>query len=520
MKIFRNLIYALVVLTLILPGCSDSIDDEVTEIDYARLFSPTELKLQVANRTNLLVMWNAVKKAESYVIEIYDNGELDFEGTPVIVIEDILKNGTLRDPYSIEGLEGETEYFLRIKAVSQSIADSKWSSEIAKTGTEQILFPIDDEELTATEVTLRWTGGQRVTHITLMPGEMRHDISEEEKAEGAVTITGLTGETEYTAKLMNGEKTRGSLTFTTKIDLGDATGVHPEDDLVALLEAAEDGDAFVLFPGEYDLGSYEITKSVKINGYMSSNKPVLYGQLSSASTVDFIELKSLDFRGNKDDSDHIGQFFNMLSGSNINRFILNDCEISYYKNQFIYNNTDGIIGDFVVEDCLIHDIAGSGGDGIDYRKGSMGTMTIKNSTFYNGFRTFVRMQAPSTAISFTNCTFYRISNFDNGNNHGLFRIEKGGTFSVENCLLVETGNPKSDVATAGNFCRRSQNMDATASYGENIYYNCSRLWEGLYTDPAECKATELDPEFADPENGDFTVGNIVMTAGDPRWLNN
>lgn len=520
MNKLKSLIYILgISLMAILPGCSDP-DDEITSIDYDRLFTPSELKMQVANRTNILLTWNPVNNADSYTIEVFDNGDLNFEGTPVKTLEGITTNGTVTSPYTITGLEGETNYSIRVKAVGTSISDSKWASGTVKTNAEQIFSPIDPEELKATEVTLRWPAGQVATEITITPGDIKHTITAAEIAAGAVTITGLTGETKYTAVMKNGSKTRGTIEFTTLIDLGDAIGIHPEDDVVAILNAANEGDAFVIFPGTYSLGTYQITKSIKISGYKPSDKPIIYGQLTCGSSINSIELKSLTFRGDEDPTvAKVSQFFNILSGCDLKTLSIDDCDISNYKDQLIYNNTSGKIGDFIITNSLIHDIEGSGGDGIDFRGGTLGSMKIENTTFYNGFRTFVRMQATAGPISFTNCTFYRISNYDNNNNHGLFRITAGNTFQVNNCLLVETGVETTTVTTAGNFCRQSSNMKATTTYYKNIYHSCYQLWSGLYTNPSDCDASEVNPQFKDAANGDFTVQNVMVTAGDPRWLN-
>lgn len=513
MNKLKNIIYVLgLSIAFVLTGCSDP-DDEILSIDYDRLFSPTKVTARVVSRTNILMTWNKVKDAESYTIEVFANGDLNFDGTPVQTI-----TGVTATTYTVTGLEGETAYSIRIQAVATGIDNSNWISGTVKTDTEQIMQSVSDDDLQATAVTLRWTAGSEVTSIVLTPGDITHTVTAEEKAAGIATITGLTGETSYKATLYNGTKIRGSATFTTLIDLGDATGIYPGDDLVAILDAAADGDAFVIFPGEYDLGAYEITKSIKLSGYKSSDKPVIYGQLTCGSAVNFIELKSLTFRGDRE-ATKLAQFFNLSNAAcDLKTLSLNDCDISNYGNQLIYNNVAGKIGDFIISGCIIHDIEGSGGDGIDFRGGTLGSMTVENTTFYNAFRTFLRMQAAAGPISFTNCTFYKISNFDNGNNHGLFRIANGDTFSVINCLLVETGNATSAVATAGNFCRQESNMKASTSYSKNIYYSCYNLWTGLYTNPSQCSATEADPQFADPAKGDFTVGNILVTAGDPRWL--
>ncbi|GHV37946.1 hypothetical protein FACS1894179_00400 [Bacteroidia bacterium] len=519
MNKLKNIFYILgLSLMIILPGCSEP-DDEITSIDYDRLFTPSDLKLQIANRTNVLLTWSSVKNAESYTIEVFANGDLNFEGTPVMTLDGITANGTVTNPYTITGLDGETSYSIRIKAVGASISDSKWASGTVKTNAEQIFQPIDPEELKATEVTLRWSAGQVGTEIILTPGDIKHTVTATEIAAGAATITGLTGDTKYTAVMKNGTKTRGTIEFTTLLDLGSATAIEEGDNLAAILDAANEGDEFVIISGTFSLGTYQITKSVKISGYKPSDKPIIYGQLTCGSSVNSLELKSLTFRGDEDPTiAKLSQFFNILSGCDLKTLSIDDCDISNYKDQLIYNNTAGKIGSFTITNSLIHNIEGSGGDGIDLRGGTLGSMTVQNTTFYNGFRTFLRMQATAGAISFTNCTFYKISNYDNTNNHGLFRINAGSTFQVKNCLLVETGNATTTVTTAGNFCRQASNMVATTNYSTNVYYNCYQLWVGLYTNPTQCSATELNPQFADAANGDFTVGNVMVTAGDPRWI--
>jgi hypothetical protein len=523
MNKFNKYIYFIILsFAIIFTGCGDP-DDEVTGIDYARLFSPTSFVAKVLNKVDVRLTWNHMIGANQYEVQLFENGDLNFDGTPALIHTfpvDVVNSSDNR--YVVEtiitGLKGETEYSARIRALGENISESRWETTTFQTEMEQIFLPVNPDELLATQVTLHWTPGATATEIILNPGDIHHTVTAGEIAAGAATITGLTGETTYTAKLMNGTKTRGTITFTTLVDLGGAEAIHPEDDLKAILDAAADGAAFVLFPGEYTIGSYEITKSLKLSGYKSNDKPIIYGQLKSGATVASLELKALIFRGNADPASILGQFFNAASGCNIQSITITDCEISNYNNNFIYNNTAGVFGSIIISGSYIHDIPGTGGDGIDFRGGTLGMLKIENTTFANGFRTFLRMQA-SSDVSFTNCTFYKISCLDDGNNHGLFRCSAGGTLNVSNCLFVATGKENPTNATVGNWCRNAANMAASPTYYKNFYYNCPNLWVGLYTNPSECSATEANPGFKDAENGDFTVTNIdlVGVAGDPRW---
>jgi hypothetical protein len=494
-------------------GCSDDIDPLVTSLDTSRLFSPTGLEARVVSQTSVVLTWETVNGATSYNIQFYAKNNND--STLVKTISGV---SFLEVPYTVPGFEGETDYSVLVQAVGNEIEPSKWIYAAFKTGTEQIFLPVDPDELQATQVTLHWTPGQTATEIVLNPGNIHHALTVSEIAAGAATITGLTGETTYEARLMNGTKTRGKLTFATLIDLGNATAINPGDDLVAILDAAGEGAEFVIFPGTYTLGSYALTKSVKLSGYKSNDKPLIYGQLACGAAVS-IELKSIIFDGKTTETTY-GQFFNATSGCDVSKLTLTDCEIRNYGNNFIYNNASGKFGSIQITDCYIHDIPGTGGDGIDFRGGTLGTLTVEKTTFANGFRTFLRMQAAAN-VAFKYCTFYKISCLDDGNNHGLFRLSTAGSeFEVSNCLFVETGKVNPNNATVGNFCRQAANMQAPSpTYAKNFYFNCGNLWVGLYTDPAQCATKEANPGFADPANGNFHVSSLEIkdVAGDPRW---
>ena len=57
-------------------SCSDA-PDELTSVDYDRLFSPTELETRVRNQVDVTVSWNTVNKATSYTVELYQGRHRD-----------------------------------------------------------------------------------------------------------------------------------------------------------------------------------------------------------------------------------------------------------------------------------------------------------------------------------------------------------------------------------------------------------------------------------------------------------
>lgn len=519
-KLIKRFIYIVVIpVAIIASGCTDDIDPEITSLEVSRLFSPVDLEARVVNQTSVRLVWNEVKKAQHYNIEVHQNATENYSGTPFKSVTGVLFDQL---PYIIPGFAGETTYSVRVQAVGEGISDSKWTSTTFTTSAEQILFPVNPDEVTATGVTIRWPAGETATTITFNPGNIVHTVTSGEIAAGVAVVSGLESETSYTARLMNGTATRGIVTFTTLIDLGGANPIYPEDDLRGILDAAEEGAAFVIFPGEYILGSYAITKSVKLSGYRPNEKPVIYGQLSCGAAVASIELKDLDFRGNEDPATLLGQFFNTTSGCNLTLLSIDGCEISHYANNFIYNNAAGTYGTISIRNSYVYNIVGGGGDGIDFRGGVISTLFVENTTFANGFRNFLRMQV-ACDVTFKNCTFYKVAIVNNSNNNGLFRMNKpeGRSFNVSNCLFVATGVENPASPQVGNFCRQDSYMVESPVYLKNNIFGCHNLLVGLYTSAAQISATELDPGFVNPDNGNFTVTNEDLKfqgIGDPRWL--
>lgn len=501
-------------------SCGDDIDDLVETLDTDRLFSPVDLGARVVNQTGVSLSWKEVKSADTYNVEVYANGNEDYTGTPLRTVTGIYFTEL---PCVITGLEGDENYSVRVQAIGKDIADSKWTSATFKTDTEN-MFPkeIAEDDLGPTSVTLRWTAGEVATKITLTP-EIKKDadpvptvveytVTAADIAAGAATITGLIGETEYTAVMVNGSKERGRVKFETEIDLGGATAVYPEDNLKEVLDAAAEGDAFVLFPGEYELGEYDLTKSLKLSGYKINEKSIIRGRFKLGKDVAFLELKNLTMDG----QNTIINIFEASAACTVGSITITGCDFIDYTRAIIYNNSGANFGDILISNCTFTNFPGDGGDGIDFRGGSLKSFIVENSTFNTGFRAFVRMQV-ACQMAFRNCTFYRVSNFNNSNNSGLFRIT-GGTLEVSKCLFVETGVEGTEY---GNWCKSAGNMGATPTYSQNYYYNCYNLWAGLYTTPASCSATEANPGFKDAANGDFTLSHedlIYYRIGDTRWI--
>jgi hypothetical protein len=497
-------------------SCKDDILTEITELNVSRLFSPVGIEARIVNQTSVRLNWSKVDKATSYNIEVYEgNDAATVSGTPAVSLTGITMEEV---PYTIPNLGGETEYVIRLKAVGANLSDSKWSSALIKTDAEQLFSPVSPEDVAATTVTLRWTPGQAATKIVLTPGNKEHTITPAEITAGAATVTGLTPETAYTAKLMRGTATRGTATFTTLIDLGGAIAVNPGDDITALFQNAKAGDIFALLPGTYPSGDIIVSKSISIKGARPADKPILKGTVFRIEGGASLELKDvvLDGTGSLDGNQTI-----IYAAGTYGKLAIDGSEIKNYVKGALYVNTAAHIETVAITNTIYSNIEGNGGDFIDFRNGIAGKFDFINNTVYNSAlaRDFFRMDAGGSTnfpavksiITIRNNTFNNVSN---GNNRRILYIRLASNeITFEKNILSNTEGYFTNQA-ATNIVK----MD------KNNYFNAPNFTGSTQANTkndATGTHTSLNPGYANAATGNFTVSNEDLKfqqIGDPRWL--
>lgn len=503
--------------SIFITACSDQ-DAELTSINYDRLFSPINLGATVSNKVNVKLKWTAVSGADSYIIELYENDSLSFSGNPVETLNDITYD---QIPYTISGLESETQYSARVKAVGDSIPESKWSGVYFKTDAEQILSDVVEKDLSATSVTLHWPADQSATEIIVNPGDIHHTVTSDEITNGAATIEGLTPETKYTAKLMKGTKTRGSAEFTTLIDLGGAIAVNPEDDLAQILANAKDGDAFAFYPGTYSIPSAEggidkitIAANIEFKAVRPSDRPILNGCILLNAGAS-LTMKQIIMDGVNTDGSQAIEF---KAATTYKGLVMDDCEIRNYVKGLYYVNVAATIDKIAIENCLIHNIECSGGDFMDCRAGAIKEITLSNTTVYKSCaeRDMIRYDDKSSnfpdvspIINVVNNTLVNVSNTTG--KRLLYVRFKNNTINFANNLITDTAAEFSN-----------QKNTSAPTFKNNNYFNSPALFtDGSTTSLIfDDSATTFDPGFKDADNGDFTISNedlITKGIGASRW---
>lgn len=495
-------------------GCDDNIDPLVTELDVNRVFSPLELTARIRTLTTIELDWKTRDDADHYVVE-FSEDSLEFNTIirTVTVLPDEL-------PLQ-ETFDGETRYSARVKGVSGSgLEDSKWTTVTIKTALENIFLPIQDGDIEAVTATLRWTPNSDVTHFVINPGNVQRDITADEKAAGVAIVDGLTGNTNYTVLLKKGTKQRGSISFTTLIDVGDATRVYPTDNLSTVIAAAADGDVLVLYPGEYSVftGLITINKSITIRGLYPYDKPKVHVQFNLESGVAAVEVIDLDLDG---DALLTDVFRYNTAGTDFGSLLIKGCTVHDFTRTLVGGNVAAKVASVTIDNCIMTDIISSGGDFIDFRNTYLADLNITNSTFDNCApgRDFVRMDAAvgytgtglTSDVLIDHCTLYNVSNTQD---RILYVRFVSNVLNVQNTLIA---------ATDGYYTNQAATSQPTCN--NNNYFNAVGFITPAYVASAKIDVsgnhTTLDPGFTNAVNGDFTVTNQAVKdnqVGDPRWL--
>jgi hypothetical protein len=509
MNMKRSIKYILpVALLFALSGCEDNIPEEIKELNVSRLFSPVDVEARIVNQTGIRVSWKAVKDAKTYTVTVATADGAQVWEKSGISIEEM--------PYTVPNLNGETLYTVHVSAQGEGIGNSKASRVEITTNAEQLFQPINPEELRPTQVTLRWVAGQAADRIVLTPGNITHTLKPEEVQAGAATVSGLSGETTYTAKLMRGTGTRGTISFSTPIDLGGAIVVNPGDDISTLFQNANEGDVFGLLPGTYTSGDIVLTKTIHIKGARPSDKPVLKGTIFRINEGASLELKDviLDGTGSLDGNQAIiygaGRFASLQ---------IDGCEIKNYVKGSLYVNSATLIESVSISNTVYSNIECNGGDFIDFRNGIAAKFEFVNNTAYNSAlaRDFFRMDAGGStnfpdvtaSILIKNNTFNNVSN---GNNRRLLyiRLAKHGIRFEANMVTNTLGYHTNQASTT------------VTNFEKNNYFNAPNFSASTQSGAKnDASGTALDPGYANAAGGNFKVSNeelIFQKIGDPRWL--
>ena len=293
------------------------------------------------------------------------------------------------------------------------------------------------------------------------------------------------------------------------------------------------------------------TKEINVygDGTADGKMPTIIGRFTVPEGLASLHLEGLNFDGQDYALSHTIQIGEKVT-TDITSISMLNCTVTGYKHGFFYysnevNSTAGI-GKLSFSNIMVTDIAGNGGNGFDIRQAcTIGDISITESTFSEGFRTFMRIDAATVAtLKFNNNTLNHLCHIENGNNKGLFYIGSGKgnvvipTFEMnKNVFLNMNGNATRTVFF-------SDEKGVPTKMSNNFYY---RLGEGFWA-PEDLNGEKINVNgkgkltqsqglagggailSADPcvnsEDGILNInsssaaGVMVLDAkaGDPRWF--
>ncbi len=479
---------------LCITACGDV--DEIHELSLSRLLSPTELSARIRNSVNVELEWRAVPGAKAYTVEIYE-GETA-EGTAVRTIEGITTHS-----YTVSSLQGGTKFLIRIKATGTDINDSKWTEIAATTGDEQIFNTVDAADIAAASVTLRWNAnGNPVTKIVLTPGDINHTLTETEIANQSATLTGLTELTTYTATIYNDAKARGTVTFTTLRDLGGAIQIANAEELTSALANAEDGAILALNPGTYEVAKLEVKKTLTLAALEVTQKPILKTTIIRMQAGAGLTMTNIVMDGTGSTGDQ-AIVYEAATDYHFGAVSIENCEFRNYTKGFFYANVKALIESISIQNCHFGDIVCSGGDFFDLRQAVSPSITFRNNIVARCATTRDLFRIDNSSASFTadalspivlrveNNVFYR--SVGEGKRLLYLRFKDNQVYFNKNIVAQTTANKKH--ADTG-----------IAEMANNDYHEAAKFVDGTDTGTVY----QLDPQFADPENGNLTVGNQTL----------
>lgn len=558
MKSIKNILgtASMMALALSATSCTDGNDWDV-DGSLSRLFGLNGDKITVETaETSATVTFSAftskaVSSPEYYVFEVSKDSL--YEGVENANIIKFGEDKSLTSsPVVLSGLDGDSKYYMRVKAMSSTSNESKWvyykDGSSFKTKAEQIFNNVEATDLFEDYVNLSWTPGADVTHITYANTNDAENIqtinlTDEEKAAGKYTLGGLNPTSTYTITIYKNDVKRGQLQVTTpaampaanyKYSLSSDVTVISQTLIEEIAEKAKAAagnetnySATIGIPAGAKVALYGTndTDGGKTNVTIPDGMSVTFFGLAGGETPTVTLDKNFDIAGShafikfqnvKLEENGAGYFINQSKACTVSEFTLEDCEVSNIKNSFFrFQKSDAkSVGKLTLKNSIFTNLcAGYGFINIDAGSGAGHLDNVKidgctfNSICVTGKVFIYSNNTDMQDITIKNSTFY------NCNGNGQFFVDFGkdakfgpNTFTIEGCIFGKSA----DEATNKNI-RSKTPATVSNSFRTTDFF---KVIKGV-------TETEFSSEqlFTDPANGNFTIkaGTLKEKAGDPRW---
>lgn len=547
MKSIKNILgtASMMALALSATSCTDGNDWDV-DGSLSRLFGLNGDKITVETvETSATVTFSAftskaVPSPEYYVFEVSKDSL--YEGVENANIIKFGEDKTLTSsPVVLSGLDRDSKYYMRVKAMSSTSNESKWvyykDGSSFKTKAEQIFNNVEATDLFEDHVNLSWTPGADVTHITYANTNDAENIqtinlTDEEKAAGKYTLGGLNPTSTYTITIYKNDVKRGQLQVTTpaampaanfKYSLASDVTVISQDLIDEIAEKAKAAagnetnySATIGIPAGAKVALYGINDSDggKTNVTIPDGMSVTFFGLAGGDAPTINLDKNFDIAGShafikfqnvKLEENGAGYFINQSKACTVSEFTLENCEVSNLKTSFfrLQGSDAKSIGKLTLKNSIftklcagygfIHVDAGSGAghvDNVEIDGCTFNSICVTGKVFIFSKKTDMQ------DITIKNSTFY------NCNGSGQYFVDFNAdtfgpnTFTIENCIFGKSA----DEATDKNIRSKTPATVANSFRTTDFF----KVIKGV--NDTEFSSTQL---FKDPANGDFTIKLVL-----------
>lgn len=557
-KILKSMLFvALFAMGLGFVSCSDDRDDINTTLQLDRALTPQNFVATVLDSgSDVKFQWDVRSDVATYVLSVFDNelceGEALWSGE--VAADEV--------PYTLKNtLEAEQTYYAAVYAVSadERVKNSNRAiSEAIETFAIMTSLEPRVSDRSSTSISLAWTADDFLTHIKVVETGAaegtEYTVTADDIAAAGATVEGLTPSTGYTMTLFYNSASRGTVEVWTRPDATGATVVTTSAELQqALLDGATKiavAHSDVPYSLEFAAGTTnplpEWNKDLTIYGISTPEglQPTIIGftmGLNPGSAEYAVSISDLKLDGNG-----AGYVVNVPGNkvTNISSLTIKNCEIFNYAKNLVTCSDGGselhVSGDILLDGLTAYAInpeGSGGGDTIDFRYGTYNNLTLKNSTIYNGGRTFFYLDKAITG--FTGKILIENNTLSNvnmkTNRQGMFCVRLvgvlTGSFEVKNNLILNILGEGQDLTKfhlVGNY-----DGCVTPTFTNNYYYNFSNNEDNSFFTSANA-APEMSEAVAlagggkilaeDPcqksLKGQFWIENadvISNSVGDPRW---
>jgi hypothetical protein len=311
--------------------------------------------------------------------------------------------------------------------------------------------------------------------------------------------------------------------------------VSSVDDLLNAIGAGKEEITLAYSDTPYAIGALTVTTPLKLKGQTKDGKktPVTASFTLSGEIGGSVILRNLEVVG--DGTSVLVE--DKTAGPVADTVAIYDSYL--HGTKAIYDNSGKSVSNvqyLILEGNIVED-SSAGADFIDLRTGAHHNFIVRNNTFANSCRTFVRTDAAHEMnyATIENNTFYKIAtNSSSKDNNGIFHIRSAAgagliSYKVKSNIFYSILIDE-DPSNAAGFPKLRSKGGITPDFSNNYYYNCEdREERAAYSFWAYVSKEEglagggailaSDP-FKDAEKYDFTLVNgVAMNAGvgDPRW---